>query len=378
MLDFALLFFRELKLFFRELKLYFKRVIHPRRLIISSEKKVMQFPISVGLQLFVLVLFSSGIFWSSYATGRFIAARSTLEAQSNTIRYVTAKKLVGDNVVSPLLVSHDIMPSLSLSKESASQLMVLSEDKKKVAMLEKKVTDLKNTNEAIIERIRIKTDGHLDSLETIVNQTGLDPYSVTKQAEKSQKSGKQADKNTISDDAEGGPYIPSSIQLSEDVNEVFDSLDRLKTMRQIVSNLPLGIPIGNAQERSSFGHRIDPFHGDIAFHSGLDLAGAADSKIFSAADGVVTNADREGSYGNMVEIDHGFGVSTRYGHLSAIKVEKGDKIKKGQVIGIQGSTGRSTGPHLHYEVRYNGKAIDPQKFLQTGRLLELGSAISQN
>lgn len=165
--------------------------------------------------------------------------------------------------------------------------------------------------------------------------------------------------------------------ISEEASDMLDSLDRLKALRQVVANLPFGLPIENAQERSQFGHRVDPFNGRIAFHSGLDLTGADNAPILSSADGVVIEARRDGAYGNKVDIDHGFGIVTRYGHLSVIKVNEGQKVKKGQVIGIEGSTGRSTGSHLHYEVRYNGEAINPEKFLRTGRLLELGSAVSQ-
>ncbi len=345
--------------FYKELKLYFKHIIHPRRLIISSEKKVMQFPVGVGLQLAILLLFACGVAWSSYATGRFIAARSTLEAQRDTIRSVTATKTSNINILS------SVLPNSDTGTESAEKLAILHDSRTKVAMLEKQVADLKNANEAIVERVRLKTDGHLDALESIVSQTGLNPDKIQKRSSKLQKSEE--------DDAEGGPYIPTDMPaISDEANEMLDSLDRLHTMRKVVANLPLGLPISNAEERSPFGHRIDPFNGNIAFHSGLDLAGPYGTPIHSAADGVVVSSGRDGAYGNMVDIDHGFGIVTRYGHLSAINVNKGSKVKKGDVIGMEGSTGRSTGPHLHYEVRYNGEAINPEKFLQTGKLLELG------
>ncbi len=347
--------------FYKAAKQCFDHLIHPRRLIIASEKKVMQFTINVPIQLCVLFLISGGIIWSSYATGRFVAVHSLLETQSNTIRSVTDKRV--NNMFS------SILPSSSAA--NINGLEFSDKNQTRMAILEQQVVDLKNVNEAIVERVRIKTDGHIEELESIVRQTGLNPSSIKKQVVKSLKLNK--------DDAEGGPYIPTYMpKISKNTSKMFDSLDELQKLRLVVANLPLGIPIKNADEHSSFGHRIDPFNGDMAFHSGIDLAATAGASIYSTADGTIISAGRDGSYGNMVDVDHGFGIVTRYGHLSEINVHKGDKVKKGSIIGVQGSTGRSTGLHLHYEVRYNGEAINPQKFLQTGRLLELGSAVSQD
>lgn len=347
--------------FYKAVKYYFKCIIHPRRLIIASDKKVMQLNIGVPLQLAIISLLGGCLLWSSYATGRFIAVHSTLEAQSNTIRSVTEKKT--DNMLASIMIK----PTVT----NISGMEPIELDKARMALLEQQLADLKTVNEAIVERVKIKTDGRIDDLESIVRQTGLNPSSLEKNAEKNKK--------LKDEEAEGGPYIPTKMpKVSEETSDMFASLDRLQTLRQLVTNLPLGIPIKNSEEHSSFGNRIDPFNGDIAFHSGLDLAGPINSSIYSTADGTVVSAERDGSYGNMIDIDHGFGVITRYGHLSEIDVHKGDKVKKGDRIGVQGSTGRSTGPHLHYEVRYNGEPINPQKFLRTGRLLELGNAVSQD
>jgi murein DD-endopeptidase MepM/ murein hydrolase activator NlpD len=148
---------------------------------------------------------------------------------------------------------------------------------------------------------------------------------------------------------------------------MFDNLDKLAMLKQIISNLPLAYPISNPEMQSTFGRRVDPFTGHLAFHSGLDMSGPAGTKIFSTADGKVSSAGYNGAYGNAVDIDHGYGVSTRYGHMSRILVKEGQEVHKGDLIGIQGSTGRSTGPHVHYEVRYRGQAMDPKNFLDAGR-----------
>ena len=124
---------------------------------------------------------------------------------------------------------------------------------------------------------------------------------------------------------------------------------------------------------SPFGVRTDPFFGRPAMHSGIDLRGEIGEPVHATADGRVTRAGRDGGYGNMIEINHGHGLSTRYGHLSKIEVKVGQRVTIGQVIGLIGSTGRSTGPHLHYETRINGEPVNPQKFLRAG--LRLGPAV---
>ncbi len=130
--------------------------------------------------------------------------------------------------------------------------------------------------------------------------------------------------------------------------------------------------IGEVEFTSGFGVRSDPFLGRPAMHTGLDFRAASGDPVRVTANGKVVSAGWSGGYGRMVEVDHGNGLSTRYGHLSEIGVKIGEQVKIGQVIGLVGSTGRSTGPHLHYETRIDGEAVDPQKFLRAGVRLSAG------
>lgn len=118
---------------------------------------------------------------------------------------------------------------------------------------------------------------------------------------------------------------------------------------------------------STIGRRTDPFTGGADYHTGLDISAPAGSPVYATADGVVTKARREGAYGNLITIDHGFGLETRYGHLSRFEVKVGDTVKRGDVIGKVGSTGRATAPHLHYEVRVNGRLLNPLQLLLQSR-----------
>lgn len=134
----------------------------------------------------------------------------------------------------------------------------------------------------------------------------------------------------------------------------------------IIEDMPLASPMRSSRITSRYGMRMDPFKRRLARHAGIDFAGPMNSKIYSTAAGVVRKAGRRGAYGMSVEIDHGNNISTLYGHMSRIDVEPGQQVKRGQMIGQQGSTGRSTGSHLHYEVRYFGKTVDPSDFLKAG------------
>ena len=170
----------------------------------------------------------------------------------------------------------------------------------------------------------------------------------------------------------GGPFVPVrpannagtfERQLYR-INLTRSQIDRLnRTLAVVPYRKPV---IGQVEFSSGFGVRSDPFLGRPAMHTGLDFRASSGDPVRATAYGKVVAAGWQGGYGRMVEIDHGNTLTTRYGHLSEINVKVGDIIRIGQVIGAVGSTGRSTGPHLHYETRIDGDAVDPQKFLRAG------------
>ncbi len=169
----------------------------------------------------------------------------------------------------------------------------------------------------------------------------------------------------------GGPLIPVSgpEKFDKKVKELDEALDRLDLLKAEIRKVPIANPEPGAVVTSGFGIRRDPILGVSALHPGIDFRAARGTTVPATAAGVITRAGWAGGYGNMVEIDHGGGYSTRYGHLSEIDVNVGDKVSLGETIGKSGSTGRSTGPHLHYEVRHNGKAVNPVAFLKAGRAI---------
>lgn len=175
----------------------------------------------------------------------------------------------------------------------------------------------------------------------------------------------------------GGPFVPAN--LASDEKSFERQLYRIHLSRSHVDRLTrtlLDVPVrkpvtGEIDASSGFGMRVDPFLRAPAMHTGLDMRGDTGDPVRATANGTVTSAGNNGGYGKMVEIEHKNGLSTRYAHLSAIDVKVGQAVKIGQIVGRIGSTGRSTGPHLHYETRVDGEAVDPQKYLRAGIRLGL-------
>lgn len=145
------------------------------------------------------------------------------------------------------------------------------------------------------------------------------------------------------------------------INQIESAVVDVRAMARTLPTVP---PIVNGPHSSNFGARVDPFNGELRFHQGIDFPAPSGTAFTAAATGVVTSAHAVPDFGNLIEIDHGNGLVTRYAHASRMDVREGEMVFKGQAIGLVGSTGRSTGPHLHFEVREHGHALDPERFLR--------------
>lgn len=242
--------------------------------------------------------------------------------------------------------------------------------------LEARLDSLSARELELIDNLSHSTDAEIAEMQATISVTGLNVQRIA-----------DGDGNDNVDVAaadagggQGGPFLSlfgARANASEDAADpVFDRqisllndrLARLGRLTDTMEAMPLTLPVYSAERLSSgFGPRLDPFTKRWAFHSGLDFAGSLGQAVIATAPGVVVRAERTGAYGNMVEIDHGAGFHTRYGHLKAILVKPGDHIAFQQKIGLMGSTGRSTGTHLHYEIWYDGSARDPKAFLKAAR-----------
>ena len=162
----------------------------------------------------------------------------------------------------------------------------------------------------------------------------------------------------------GGPF--DSAAGDPTFKQLFSSWKKLDSLQNGAIAIPSDKPVKTAAFTSGYGVRSDPFQGRATMHAGIDLSGPVGTPIYATADGIVSTAGyNSGGYGKLVKIDHGRGIETRYGHLSAIGVHEGQRVTRGQLIGRMGSTGRSTGSHLHYEVRIDGRAVNPVPFMKS-------------
>ena len=207
---------------------------------------------------------------------------------------------------------------------------------------------------AFAERLTRFADRRSAAAEAAIRKLGLDPDHMLASLD---------DRSAM-----GGPLI--ALRPSGDGS--FDprfrrlglSLARMDALQRGLQGIPQVVPSAGTRISSGFGYRADPFDGAPAFHAGLDFKGPVGAPIFAAARGRVAFVGRRPGYGNCVEVDHGNGLRTRYAHMSAFRTRVGETVPAGRLIGVVGSTGRSTGPHLHFEVRLNGQAVNPRPFLE--------------
>ena len=203
---------------------------------------------------------------------------------------------------------------------------------------------------AFVERLTRFADARARRAETAMRKLNLDPASMTRQAQQ----------------AMGGPF--EALTGADNIDPRFErlglSLARMAVLERVLDGIPQVVPASVENITSGFGYRRDPFNGRGAMHAGIDFRGATGSPILAAAEGRITFAGAKSGYGQAIEITHGNGMLTRYAHLSRIDVRVGQMVDAGATIGGLGSTGRSTGPHLHFEVRINGRAVNPRPFLE--------------
>ncbi|MFN5902703.1 MAG: M23 family metallopeptidase, partial [Novosphingobium sp.] len=207
---------------------------------------------------------------------------------------------------------------------------------------------------ALVERLTRFADRRATDAANKIRALGLDPKAMLASLD---------DRSAM-----GGPLIelfgPSKRALDPRFLRLGVSLERMEALERGLAGIPQHSPASMEFISSGFGYRADPFTGGAAFHAGLDFKGPIGAPIFAAAAGTISFVGTQQGYGNTVEIDHGNGLMTRYAHMSRFRATPGQRVEAGQVIGLIGNTGRSTGPHLHFEVRINDRAVNPRPFLE--------------
>ena len=232
---------------------------------------------------------------------------------------------------------------------------------KRADILLGQLAELHSSQETVLDQLHNRTLGNVKDAKRVLEMAGLDFAKVLERA------------GGIPN-GKGGPVVNGDGQatvmtpaLATTLTDIENHLTRWEALKSALTSIPLISPVDYYHLASRFGKRRDPFTKDWAMHSGLDLAGWRKAPVYSTAPGTIVFAGNNGRYGKMVEIDHGNGIRTRYGHLFKVTVSKGEKIGHRHKVGLLGSTGRSTGPHVHYEVLFDGKQLDPLKFIKAGR-----------
>lgn len=255
----------------------------------------------------------------------------------------------------------ELREQLRSSAEIIAEQQRKSEEKQlrlnlKVASLEldnaKQAADFKAEKEGLISSAISELNERSELIEQIMGSIGIElPDTSPEDAKNS-----------------GGPYI------REQESDHDDLLYRADKYLSAIRNIPFGRPLQNTSISSRFGKRKDPVNGKSGFHTGIDFRGQRGDKVYATADGVVKKAFKNGGYGNYVTIDHGNGYTTSFAHLDRYLVKRGERVSRGQIIGLVGNTGRSTGPHLHYEICLDKKPINPYQFMKVASLLNNTSA----
>ena len=316
-------------------------VIRDREIFLHDGQHLRRVRLSVTMQMVVAALIIAIVGWSSFATARLLAApagpTSDLRALAAATELRARQIEQRQELLAAMLSGKDVGTLPATTKISA----LPAELAGPLARADEAMTAQVLATKQII-------DARYASATSALRERGINPGRVI---------------------AEGGPFEPVS-GGDATFKQLFTSWKKLDNLADGAIAVPSDKPVKTAAFTSGYGVRSDPFKGRAAMHAGIDLAGPTGTPIYATADGVVSDAGyNSGGYGNLVKIDHGRGIETRYGHMSAILVRAGQRVTRGQQIGRMGSTGRSTGSHLHYEVRIDSRAVNPIPFMKSNDYL---------
>ncbi len=314
-------------------------VFRDRQILVRTAGRIYAFRLGRKLQLALCCSVVAAGAWTAFASSEYFVQKRSLMARDHQ---VSRARAAYDDVLSDLAARQREVDALAGD----------------VARL----TEMQETGRGAVRILSERAARFVADWEQVIARTGLDARELVAAVADGPK-------------ASGGPFLPARASdddgertpLERDLAHFEDRLDELASLRHAISRLPLTVPLDAYAVSSGFGRRRDPINKKLARHEGIDLIAPLKSPIHATAPGVVTFAGKNGKYGNFVEIDHGAGLKTRFGHLGKVLVKKGQKVEFRHKIALLGNTGRSTGAHLHYEVRVNGKPRNPMKFIEAGR-----------
>jgi len=341
----------------------FRNLFKPRDIFLHDGKSLRRFTIGAKVQMTAATIAALLLAWSAFATFQAIAAMNgdvaRMERQVARMQAdVEAMRAQTQDHAALLEQRQRFLAAVLSGEADADELAALLPEEARAArdQLSQTYAEVDGMQLALAERAQDATVQRYRETAQVLRRLGINPARFHRAAA-----------------GVGGPYEAAAGGDNTDprFRELFVSWTRLEQLEAGVTAIPSAPPVRHATNfTSGFGVRSDPFRGRAAMHGGVDLAGPYGTPIYATADGLVARSEwNSGGYGNLVEIDHGQGIQTRYGHMSRLIARAGQRVRRGELIGLMGSTGRSTGNHLHYEVRIDGRAVNPIPFMQSNDML---------
>jgi murein DD-endopeptidase MepM/ murein hydrolase activator NlpD len=373
------------------------RLFAPRELLLRTDGRVSYFNLSRRLQKVVAYTLVGVLLWAILGTATFFIDRQRINSRDQDIARlrdialrnqellarVASLRSDAEALAAARLRAHTLASDLDAAgseidrlagdlDQTQRRMALVTEDRaslraardeltQKLDMLRGRMAALQREQQRISDGLTTRMQANLGGLEKALAMTTLDLDTLLARAGL-RLAGASAPFVILQ-----AGYAPEPQQPVSSAGTLVREIDRFEEMQILLRSLPLSPPLDSYSIESGFGLRNDPFTRKGTMHEGLDFVNETNTPVLSTAPGAVVYAGSRGTFGLMVEIDHGLGITTRYGHLRAISVNLGQEVAYRQEIGRLGSTGRSTGPHVHYEVRVDGKPLDPAKFLEAGR-----------
>jgi murein DD-endopeptidase MepM/ murein hydrolase activator NlpD len=343
----------------------FRNIFKPRDIFLHDGKSLRRFTIGAKVQMTAAFAVVFMLLWSAIATYTAFQAldgdMARMERQVAKMESdVAAMRVAVNNRAAQLERRQAFLATLLSADADANRLSALLPEEvaeptnAAARAMADSFDEVDSMQMAMVERAQAATRQRYRQTVASLRSIGINPARV-------QQGGM------------GGPYEPVAANDNSDprFRALFTTWRALDQLEQGVAGIPSAQPVRDlANFTSGYGIRSDPFRGRAAMHAGIDLSGAYGTPIYATADGIVGRSEyNNGGYGNLVEINHGQGIQTRYGHLSQRIALPGQRVRRGELIGLMGSTGRSTGNHLHYEVRIDGQAVNPVPFMQPSQTL---------
>ncbi len=329
----------------------------PRDIFFHDGKSLRRFSVGSRLQIAAVALALVLLAWSAFATVRIATAANAVESEVAVMeRQVAAmqRDLAGIRAAAEqraevLEQRQAFLPALLHGEEDPDRLAAMLPRAEGAEGAEHAVAapyrEVEGMQQALVERAHDETRDRIVATAQQIRRPGLNPARFL---------------------GRGGPLESADTPAGADprFRQLFAAWRQLDRLESGIIAIPSGRPVADANFTSGYGTRSDPFRGSRAMHAGIDLAGPLGTPIYATADGIVGRSEYAGAYGNLIEINHGQGIQTRYGHMSRLIARPGQRVRRGELIGLMGSAGRSTGSHLHYEVRIDGRAVNPIPFIQ--------------